>query len=221
LYQTELERKTWPVSSEERELRIAWQRHISPSADEGFDSVVSRHREPHRRYHDLRHVRWVVRHACELAPRFELPADAVDEIVAAAFFHDAIYDPVKSDNESASARHATAVLAELEWPAPAIARVAEMIAATAGHVDTDDLATAVLLAADLGVLAAEPSRYIEYATAVRHEYGHLDDEVWAAGRATFIRTLLERERIFPTILDLDDWERRARANLTAELAALS
>ena len=59
--------------------------------------------------------------------------------------------------------------------------------ARAGDRDHDlegvDRDTAVLLAADLAVLAAEPSRYVEYATAVRREYAHVDDDAWRAGRA--------------------------------------
>lgn len=220
LCRTQRDRDTGCVSSDERELRLAWQRHVDPGADAQFEAVVARHREPGRRYHDVRHVRWVVRHSCDLAARFDLPEAAVDEIVAAAFFHDAIYDVTRPDNEAASARLSAKVLDELGWTAPAVAHVVAMIESTAGHTETDDPATAVLLAADLGVLAAEPSRYVEYTLGVRDEYAHLDDDAWAVGRAAFIRSLLDRDHIFPEVLALDAWERRARANLTAELAML-
>ena len=83
-------------------------------------------------------------------------------------------------------------------------------------VDRD---TAVLLAADLAVLAAEPSRYADYATAVRREYAHVDDDAWRSGRARVLRTLLDRPRLFAPELGLDEWERRARANVTSELAS--
>ena len=94
--------------------------------------------------------------------------------------------------------------------------------ATATHdlagVDRD---TAVLLAADLAVLAAEPSRYADYATAVRREYAHVDDDAWRAGRGAVLRTLLDGARSSsPPELGLDEWERRARANLTSELASI-
>jgi predicted metal-dependent HD superfamily phosphohydrolase len=36
-----------------------------------------------------------------------------------------------------------------------------------------------------------------------------------------LRTLLARPRLFAAELGLDDWERRARANLTSELASLA
>lgn len=216
------------MSADERELRTAWQRHVGTgtAADAWFDSVAARHREPGRHYHDLRHVRWVVHHARELAATTDPPrTDAeVDHLVAAACFHDAIYDPRRTDNEARSADLARRALAELGWDEAAIDRVATMIEATAGHADdaaTTDLTTAVLLAADLGVLAAEANRYGDYVRNVRREYGHLDDAAWTTGRGAFVEAMLAREHLFPSVLGVDDWERRARANLAAERAAMS
>ena len=206
------------MTGDERELRTAWQGHVGVGvdADRWFEHVIARYREPHR------HVRWVVRHVRHLATRAVAPPldpARLDTVVAAAFFHDAIYDPRRTDNEPASARLARRALAEIGWPAPAIDQASGMIEATAGHESTDT-ATDVLLAADLGVLAAEPARYGDYVRSIRLEYAHLDEGAWRSGRASFVRAMLERAHIFPERLDLDAWERRSRANLTAELAAL-
>lgn len=81
------------VTGDERTLRVAWQQHIGSAAlpMSWFDVVVAGHREPHRHYHGLRHVCWVVRHVRDLTRRIEVRD--VDAIVAAACFHDVIYDP--------------------------------------------------------------------------------------------------------------------------------
>ena len=208
------------------ELRIAWQRHVGAgaAADRWLDSVLTRHREAHRRYHDVRHVRWVIRHATELATdrRAAVPEIDLDSIVAAAFFHDVIYDPTAPGNEAASAALAATALAELGWPADRVARVAGMIRGTAHHRvdDTTPVDAAVLYAADLGVLAADPAGYSDYVRNVRHEYRHVGDADWAAGRAAVLRSFLDRDAIYAPMLDLDAWERRARAHLAAELGAL-
>ena len=218
------------MSGDERGLHTAWQRHVGTGADaeRWFAEIVARHREPARHYHDLRHVRWVVHHARQLAADSvdpPLPADEVDTLVAAAFFHDAVYDATRADNEVVSARLAQRALGEIGWPPDTAARVAALVEATA-HLGTQpgeaapDVTRDVLIAADLGVLAAEPARYDDYVRAVRREYADLDDETWRTGRAGFAAQMLERDHLFPTSLDLDGWERRARANLTAELAAL-
>ena len=209
------------MSSADLELRVAWQQHVGDSkqADEWFDAVLTRYRQPGRNYHDGRHVAWVVRHVLALARTHAV--DDLGSVVAAAFFHDAVYDPGASDNEAASARLAVRALSEIGWPEPRRDRVSSMIECTARHlVEGADRDTCLLLAADLAVLGSEPARYSDYATAVRREYSHVDDAAWRAGRAAVLRALLERPHLFAPSLGLEDWEARARANLTAELATL-
>ncbi len=201
------------------ELRVAWEQHLgrSPAATAWFASVVTGYRRPDRHYHSVRHVRWVLRHVADLGPSVE----DLGAVVAAAFFHDAIYDPKRADNEHASARLADRALTELGWEPTRRERVVAMIEATVGHdVEHADSDTRVLLAADLAVLAAEPARYGDYVEAVRREYGHVGDEQWRAGRSAVLRALLERPNIFSPELELHHWEQRARANITAELATL-
>lgn len=203
----------------ELELQVAWDAHVS--ADTAWlEAVVARHRQPHRRYHDVRHVAWVVRHALALARRY--PVGDLGAVIAAAFFHDAVYDPTAADNEAQSARLARRALGELGWAPDRIDAVTTMIEATAGHAvpDDEDVDTAVLLASDLAVLAADPAGYAEYVTGVRAEYGHVSDADWRVGRGRVLTSLLERPAIYAPRLALEAWERRARANLSAERAAL-
>lgn len=204
------------------ELRVAWQRHVGHSDDatRAFESLVARHLEPGRHYHDLKHVQWVVRHVLALAERADV--DDLDAVVAAAFFHDAVYAFDRNDNEVRSADLATQVLRTLGWEPERCDRVAAMIIATEHRAETPvpDTDTAVLIAADLAVLAAEPAAYADAVRKIRREYAHLDEPEWRAGRGAVIDSFLGRRAIYPPELDLDAWERRARANLTAEAAAL-
>ncbi len=202
------------------ELRIAWDRHIGDDAAAygWLDSVVNRYREPHRHYHDVRHLLWVVRHV-EALGRATTDLDAV---VAAAFFHDAIYDPTADDNEPASGRLAASALTELGWHARRVEVVDAMIVATARHdLDGAGADEAVLFAADLAVLAAGPAGYSDYVRKVRREYAHVGDAEWVIGRSTVLRSFLERDAIYAPRLELDAWERRARGNITAELDTLA
>jgi predicted metal-dependent HD superfamily phosphohydrolase len=204
------------------ELRVAWQRHVGTDrpADRWYESIVARHHEVHRHYHDLRHVRWVVRHVGELADG--RPVGDLGAVVAAAFFHDVIYDPTRSDNEAASAQLAEGALRGLRWADERIDQVATLIRGTAHHRvdDTTTIDTAVLYAADLGVLAADPAGYSDYVRNVRREYHQVTDAAWAEGRAAVLRSFLDRRSIYAPVLGLDGWELRARANLTAELGTL-
>jgi predicted metal-dependent HD superfamily phosphohydrolase len=211
------------------ELRVAWQQHVAIDMHE-LEDVLARHREPHRRYHGERHVCWVVRHAQQLTASLAAAQQSqrvdLGAVVAAAFYHDAVYDPTANDNEAMSARLAAGVLARSGWDAARVEAVSRMIEATAGHsqthdLETNDLSTAVLLAADLAVLAADPAGYSAYVNGVRFEYAHVAEPDWVSGRSAVLRSFIERQHIFPAELELHEWEARARANIAAELAALN
>lgn len=210
------------MAASDLELRVAWQRHVGrgQAADEVFESVVARHRGGARHYHDARHVQWVVRHVLELADQVDV--DDLGAIVAAAFFHDVIYEVDRTDNESRSADLAATTLRGLGWDAERCDRVAQMIVATQHRADTSapDIDTAVLIAADLAILGAGPAAYSDATRRIRREYAHLDDAAWRQGRSAVLAGFLDRTAIYPPELGLVAWERRARANLTAELAAL-
>ncbi|MGB0114951.1 MAG: hypothetical protein WBP59_17155 [Ilumatobacteraceae bacterium] len=209
------------MSTPDLELVTAWQRHITDD-QRCLDGLLGRHREKHRRYHTAVHVAWVVRHVEEIATAE--PAEHLDEVVAAAFYHDAIYEPTYPANERASARLARRDLDSIGWDTERVERVGTMIEATAHLADSEPSAvtsdTAILLDADLAILGAEPAAYSTYVAGVRAEYRHLDDDEWSEGRATVVNGFLARRAIYLTTPALEWWEARARANLAAELATL-
>ena len=194
-------------------------RVVRAGHDDLLEAVLARHREPHRRYHTITHVAWVIRTIDELVAVVPVPSLAIVHL--AAIYHDAVYDPRATDNEARSADLAHVVGDELGWPVRDRDEVARLILATASHeVEPDDVAGAVLLDADLAVLGAEPAAYRAYATGVRVEYAHIDDATWSAGRAAVLRAFLERDHIFATAPMRAAREHRGRANLTAEIAGL-
>jgi predicted metal-dependent HD superfamily phosphohydrolase len=235
------------VTAPEVELRRTWRRvaaeHSTAPLDEAFERLMARHREPHRRYHTATHVMWVVRHVdrllAELDPDGRCDAGAIR---AAALFHDAVYDPHSATNEHDSAVWASEVLAAAGWPPARVARVAELIEATAhlgppsppagsgagtelggsagAENEVEALETAVLLDADLAILGADPNDYRAYVAGVRAEYAHVDEPGWRTGRAAVLHSLLEHDPLFRTAPMRTERERRARANLSAELAGL-
>jgi predicted metal-dependent HD superfamily phosphohydrolase len=206
------------VTAHDVELLTAWQRHVS--SDTGpLDGLLARHREKHRRYHGVDHVVWVLRHVDELVA--EESVDDPAAIAAAAFYHDAVYEPAYPANERASARLARRDLDELGWHGDRIDRVSDMIEATSTHDAPHDVDTAVLIDADLAVLAADPAAYQDYVEGVRSEYRNLDDAEWADGRSDVLQRFLDRAAIFTTGTGQAKWEARARANIAAELASLA
>jgi predicted metal-dependent HD superfamily phosphohydrolase len=206
------------MTSPETELELAWYRHISDNR-RLLDRLLARHREKQRRYHTATHVAWVIRHIDELA-QFE-PVDHHDEIIAAALYHDAIYEPTHPANERASARLARRDLSTLGWSDERTSRVAAMIEATAHRGAGQSIGdTSILLDADLAILGADSAAYSAYARGVRGEYRHVDDDGWREGRSEVLQGLLDRSTIFTTPTGRNRWESSARVNIADELAGL-
>jgi predicted metal-dependent HD superfamily phosphohydrolase len=179
--------------------------------------LLRRYTETHRRYHTTAHLAEVLDHVEELA------AEAADAgaVRLAAWFHDAVYDPARGDNEERSAVLAERMLAETDLPAGIVAEVARLVRLTTTHDPRDDDDNgAVLCDADLAILAAAPDRYAAYAAAVREEYAAVPDEAFRQGRADVLRGLLGLPVLFRTAPARERWEEAARHNVRTELMLL-
>jgi predicted metal-dependent HD superfamily phosphohydrolase len=201
------------------EIRRAWRHAVGSDHDRYVDALLIRYGEPHRYYHTATHIMVVIRYLHDVAAMSQLQPSA--ELVAAALYHDAIYNPRADDNEARSAALAAGQLAEVGWSPGRCASVGTLIVATAGHLTAvDDVAveTAILLDADLAILGAEPHSYLAYVTGVRAEYFFVDDDRWRTGRGRILQDFLDRPRIFATDYMHTEFEHRARANIEAELA---
>lgn len=164
-----------------------------------------------RGYHDLQHLAEVLDRIAELGG-----ADN-RELVLAAWFHDAVYDGARDDEER-SAALAKAWLAESGVDVDEVVR---LVLVTVAHAPEEgDVAGEMLSDADLGVLGAPSSRYAEYVAGVRADYAHLSDEEFRAGRLAVLSDLAERPELFRTSHARAHWDAPARANLVAEIAAL-
>jgi predicted metal-dependent HD superfamily phosphohydrolase len=185
-----------------------------PDHGETRDALLAAYTDPRRGYHDVRHLTEVLDRLDELADS----GVAFDATVTrlAAWFHDGVYDGA-AEAEERSATWAGRALADT----PHAAEVARLVRVTEAHDPSDDdIAAQALCDADLAILASEPWRYDEYVAGVRRDYATVSDRDFAAGRATVLRDLAGRDRLFHTPYARERWEPHARANLAAELAAL-
>lgn len=181
------------------------------------ERLLRRYAEPHRRYHTVEHLTEVLR-----AIDRNSGEDSF-EIELAAWYHDAIYDPAapQGQNEAASADLAARELRALGVEAPRVDEVRRLVMLTAGHeVAPDDRNGIALADADLGILGAESPRYRRYVADVRAEYAHVADDAWRIGRASVLRTFLDRPRIYLGAAAHQRLDERARTNLGEELLAL-
>jgi predicted metal-dependent HD superfamily phosphohydrolase len=189
----------------------------SPTSRTEWAAVVAAWSEPHRRYHDLAHLAAVL----GLVGALGAPAADPDAVRLAAWYHDVVYDPTRTDNEAVSAERARAGLRGLV-PDDRAEEVVRLVLLTAGHDPAPgDANGEVLCDADLAVLASPPESYVAYASAIRAEYGHLSDEEFTAGRIAVLEHLLALPALYRTPEAEQRWTAPARANLTAELQLLT
>src|SRR3990167_4126765 len=175
--------------------------------------------EPHRRYHSRAHIE-----AClTLLAGLDGLSDQDRRLLEyAIWWHDAVYDPTRSDNEAVSADMARRDLTAMGEPAAVADEVARLILLTKGHtVAPGDRLGAPLVSIDLAVLGGEPADYAAYAAGVRAEYGFVSEPAFRAGRARGMQHFLDAEPIYPDPAFRARLETRARANITREIAALT
>ena len=183
--------------------------------------LVRAYAAPDRHYHGSRHIEALLGLAAQYADAI---ADR-DAVEAAIWFHDAIYDTRRRDNEERSAALATARLAGTTAH-DRIARIAAMIRATAGHtVPTfaDARAAqdcALFLDMDLAILGSEAAAFDAYVQAVRREYDWVPEPQWIAGRRAVLAGFLARPAIYATAPFRVSHEAAARRNLAQALARL-
>jgi predicted metal-dependent HD superfamily phosphohydrolase len=205
------------------DLRDAWLEAVGPSAPPAAvsrvgDELIARWSEPHRHYHTLKHLATVLRIISDHASAATDPG----AVRLAAWFHDAVYDPRRVDNEEASALLAELALPALTIAPDRVAEVARLVRLTASHDPAPgDRNGGLITDADLAVLAADPDAYWAYTRAIRREYGHVPEVAFTEGRAAVLRNLLELPVLFHTPALRHRWEDAARHNLTAELRTLT
>ncbi|MEZ5966587.1 MAG: hypothetical protein R3F56_22310 [Planctomycetota bacterium] len=166
--------------------------------------LTRRYTEPHRRYHDIRHI------AQMLAWGMEVGLD--DAQVWAIWFHDAVYDPRRPDNEEQSAVLAERCLLASGHGQDLVNVVTQIVRDTRTHTPTVR-ESGLVLDLDLGTLALPWDAFCNNTAAIRGEYAHVDDASFATGRRRFMAGLLERPRLFFTPWG-EKREATARANIT-------
>jgi predicted metal-dependent HD superfamily phosphohydrolase len=185
------------------------------------DELVHAYAAPERHYHNLTHIEAML----GLKSSYEDALSDPQSVEAAIWFHDAIYDTRRHDNEEKSAELAAGRLAGLLSP-DRIAFVVGMIRATAGHHVPDGLDDArrrdcaLFLDMDLSILGSTPDLFSAYEDAVRREYGWVPDALWHEGRRKILQGFLDRPAIYASPQFSASHEAAARANLARSLERL-
>lgn len=208
----------------EEELEAAWRELArragvtDGSVEAIFQDLCRRYSEPGRAYHNLGHIAAMLNTVSDFGSTVHDDA----ALRLAIWFHDAVYDSRRVDNEEQSAVYAADLLSRAGASLPLLPAVERLILATKTHqAPPDDTDCQLLLDADLAVLGSSAADYDRYAQAIREEYAWVPEDDYCAGRRRVLEGFLERERLYYTARLFEQREQAARANLRREIEWLT
>jgi predicted metal-dependent HD superfamily phosphohydrolase len=199
-------------------LRASWSdawRALGASADDALlAELLARYAEGQRAYHTLQHLGECLVHLARERDGAERPA----EVALALWFHDAIYDVHRHDNEARSADWARQA-ARRAGLAPEVAeRLHALVMATRHDAQPVGADARLLVDIDLAILGATPARFAEYERQIRIEYAHVPPAVFEPRRRQILGGFLARDPLYLTAPMRTRLEAAARANLGRAVA---
>lgn len=192
-----------------------WQQLGATEADNAlFQKLVESYSEPHRHYHTMQHLE----ECFALLDRTGSVAEHPAEVELALWFHDAIYNTRKGDNEKRSAEWARESVVAAGLANDQSERIYELIMATKHNALPVGRDAEVLVDIDLGILAADDARFEEYEKQVRQEYSWVPEFMFRRERRKILEQFLNRATIYSTEYFRAEFEARARENLARSFA---
>lgn len=186
-------------------------------SEKTFELLQNLYSERHRFYHNLEHIKFLL----ALFQAFESELNDKQAIFFSIWFHDAIYEPQKNDNEKQSAKLACEELKKLSLPEEKISKIEKLILATEKHsAENINADGKFFLDFDLAILGAEDDIYDEYKNAIRSEYSFVPEMIYKTERKRIMQNFLKREFVYFTKTMRENFEEKARRNIEREILEL-
>ncbi|HTN46703.1 MAG TPA: hypothetical protein VL098_10190 [Flavipsychrobacter sp.] len=165
-----------------------------------------------RYYHTLQHLENLLRQLIEVKEEI----NNWDAILFALYYHDIIYNSLRSDNEEKSAELAEERMRQIPVSDLIIVHCKKQILATRSHIKSPDSDVNYFTDADLSILGQPWEVYLLYYQNVRKEYSHYPDIIYNPGRKKVLDHFLAMDRIFKTDFFYRRFETQARQNFLQE-----
>lgn len=181
-----------------------------------YDKLIAAYTEPHRAYHTRQHLEECLTRLREVRGMCSHP----DEVELALWYHDAIYAPRRSDNETRSADWLVKIANQISVPVTVIGRMRELVLATRHDAIPAGIDAQILVDIDLSILGASAQRFDEYERQVRKEYRWVPLLLYRSQRARILESFVKRPRIYSTEFHFNMLESKAHENITRSLGQL-
>ncbi len=187
-----------------------------PDDEDTFAQLEDHYLQTIRKYHNDQHIKVCL----EQFGRTRRFAEHPDEVEVAIWFHDAIYNPKRSDNESKSAAWAASFLRKHQIDDTITERVKSNILATQHNQVPERLDERLVVDVDLSILGQPPDSYEQFESAIRQEYKWVPSMIFRRKRRAILQSFLDRPSIYSTDWFIAQYEDQARQNLKRAIRKL-
>lgn len=182
-----------------------------------FDELIKAYSSPERFYHNLTHIE----DCLSIFDQTRSLAAHPEEVELAIWFHDAVYDTERSDNEQKSAEWSEAVIKQVGLGSAIAKRVSYSILATRHNQEVKDSDAQLMVDVDLSILGREPNGFWQYEKNIRKEYAWVPDQLFRQKRTEILSGFLENQHIYYHQKYREMFEEKARLNLKQAIARLT
>ena len=182
--------------------------------------IEKRYSEKHRYYHTLEHLNSLI----ELVNTYKDKVVNRPYVLFSLYYHDIVYNTLKSNNEEKSADLAKKRLNTFIENKELVNSVDKLIIATKKHIVADDINnfdSLFFLDCDLAILGSNRERYITYTEQIRNEYKIYPDIMYKKGRIKVLEHFLQMDSIYKTPEIKQKFENQAIDNMKYELSILN
>jgi predicted metal-dependent HD superfamily phosphohydrolase len=202
-------------------LREGWEQlwqnlDVQPS-QAVFETLIKAYSATDRFYHNLNHIE----DCLLLFDQTKSLAARPEEVELAIWFHDAVYDTKRSDNELKSAEWAEAAVQQAGLSTVIAERVSFLILATRHDQELRDRDAQFIVDVDLSILGRDAAVFWKYEESIRKEYAWVPAHLFRQRRIKILNGFLERQHIYYHLKFREMFEENAWSNLTQAIARLS
>jgi pantetheine-phosphate adenylyltransferase len=185
-----------------------------------ISTLEQHYQEKNRFYHNLNHILHCYEELDWLASNYEISTEAIQDIGAAIFAHDIIYNAKqKQSDEELSAQwllnYGKSLNINFESSAKLVSSTAYF---SSNQPPSEDEKTQIMHSIDFAILGSQEEQYKIYQENIRQEYSYVDQKDYCIGRIQALHQLLKKT-IYQSIY-FSKYENQARKNIQYEISQL-
>jgi predicted metal-dependent HD superfamily phosphohydrolase len=181
-----------------------------------FEELVQAYSSTGRFYHNLAHIA----NCLSIFDQTKSLSVHAEEVELAIWFHDAVYDTRRTDNEHWSTEWAARVIRQAGLGVVIVERVSAAILATRHDIEVTNTDAQLMVDVDLAILGASQEVFWGYEENIRKEYAWVPQNLYARKRMQILRGFLRRPHIYYHQPYRELLEQTARANLRQAVTRL-